>query len=164
MSISHSTHEGHGGNGMTFVSLYSGAGGMDLGFAGAGFRPVFANDIDPFAVKTYNTLSKVRDPEWREAARQVLRRRRRSHPDLPRPRLRPRALTPLRHDCSCWIMAPASHLPVPCGDLNRHLQTWQLQLLLSMSSLHLLPPHLCSAKRASSVHSRRATRSEDRDP
>lgn len=54
---------------MTFVSLYSGAGGLDLGFARAGFHPVFANDIDPFAVATYNQLSKVRDPEWREAAK-----------------------------------------------------------------------------------------------
>lgn len=54
---------------MTFVSLYSGAGGLDLGFARAGFTPVFANDIDPFAVQTHNRLSEVRDPEWREAAR-----------------------------------------------------------------------------------------------
>lgn len=54
--------------GPTFVSLYSGAGGLDLGFARAGFTPVFANDIDPFAVQTYNRLSDVRDPEWAEAA------------------------------------------------------------------------------------------------
>jgi DNA (cytosine-5)-methyltransferase 1 len=50
------------------VSLYSGAGGLDLGFARAGFTPVFANDIDPFAVQTYNRLHEVRDPEWAEAA------------------------------------------------------------------------------------------------
>jgi len=56
-------------NGMTFVSLYSGAGGLDLGFARAGFTPVFANDIDPFAVQTYNKLHEVRDPEWAEAAK-----------------------------------------------------------------------------------------------
>ena len=31
----------------TFVSLYSGAGWLDLGFTQAGFTPVFANDIDP---------------------------------------------------------------------------------------------------------------------
>lgn len=54
---------------MTFVSLYSGAGGLDLGFARAGFRPVFANDIDPFAVASYNKLSEVKDPEWSSAAR-----------------------------------------------------------------------------------------------
>ncbi|TFV44852.1 DNA cytosine methyltransferase [Blastococcus sp. TF02A-35] len=41
-------------DGLSFVSLYSGAGGMDLGFAEAGFTPVWANDIDPFAVRTYN--------------------------------------------------------------------------------------------------------------
>ena len=36
-----------------FVSLYSGAGGLDLGFIAAGFTPVFANDINPDAMKTY---------------------------------------------------------------------------------------------------------------
>lgn len=35
------------------VSLFSGAGGMDIGFARAGFRVVFANDFDPAAVETY---------------------------------------------------------------------------------------------------------------
>lgn len=39
----------------SFVSLYSGAGGLDVGFAAAGFYPVWANDIDPDAVETYNT-------------------------------------------------------------------------------------------------------------
>jgi DNA (cytosine-5)-methyltransferase 1 len=53
----------------TFVSLYSGCGGMDLGFAQAGFMPVWANDIDPDAVDTYNRLSKVEDPRWLDAAR-----------------------------------------------------------------------------------------------
>lgn len=53
---------------LTFASLYSGAGGLDLGFARAGFTPVFANDVDPNAVATYNGLSSVRDPEWRDAA------------------------------------------------------------------------------------------------
>lgn len=53
---------------MTFVSLYSGAGGLDLGFARAGFTPVFANDIDPFAVATHNRLHEVRDPNWLSAA------------------------------------------------------------------------------------------------
>ena len=43
----------------TFISLYSGCGGMDLGFAKAGFRPVWANDIDVDAVETYNRLSKI---------------------------------------------------------------------------------------------------------
>lgn len=37
----------------TFVSLYSGCGGMDIGFAWAGFEPIWSNDIDPVAVDTY---------------------------------------------------------------------------------------------------------------
>jgi DNA (cytosine-5)-methyltransferase 1 len=53
---------------LTFVSLYSGCGGLDLGFARAGLRPVWANDIDAFAVETYNRIPKVGDPEWRDAA------------------------------------------------------------------------------------------------
>jgi DNA (cytosine-5)-methyltransferase 1 len=39
----------------TAISLYSGAGGLDLGFSRAGFRVRWAIDRDPFAVKTYNT-------------------------------------------------------------------------------------------------------------
>ncbi len=37
----------------TFLSLYSGAGGMDLGFADTGFRCLWANDVDPDAVATH---------------------------------------------------------------------------------------------------------------
>jgi DNA (cytosine-5)-methyltransferase 1 len=33
--------------------LYSGCGGLDIGFRWAGFLPVWANDIDPVALKTY---------------------------------------------------------------------------------------------------------------
>lgn len=66
MSIAHSVK----GAALTFVSLYSGAGGLDLGFARAGFQPVFANDIDAHAVATYNTLEFVQDPDWIEAAAQ----------------------------------------------------------------------------------------------
>lgn len=40
----------------TFVSLYTGAGGLDLGFCMAGFQPIWANDIDTVAVKTYNHI------------------------------------------------------------------------------------------------------------
>lgn len=36
-----------------FVSLYTGAGGLDLGFIAAGFTPVFANDINADAMETY---------------------------------------------------------------------------------------------------------------
>ena len=35
------------------LSLFSGAGGFDLGFRSAGFRPGLAVDIDPVAVETY---------------------------------------------------------------------------------------------------------------
>lgn len=37
----------------TFVSLYSGAGGLDLGFVKAGFAPIWANDFDSVAAATY---------------------------------------------------------------------------------------------------------------
>lgn len=37
------------------VSLFSGAGGLDIGFTMAGFAPVFANEIDAFAAETYNS-------------------------------------------------------------------------------------------------------------
>ena len=39
---------------MRFVSLFSGAGGLDLGFEWAGFEPLIAFDVDPAAVQTYN--------------------------------------------------------------------------------------------------------------
>jgi DNA (cytosine-5)-methyltransferase 1 len=35
------------------ISLFSGAGGMDLGFISAGFKVVWANDIDCYACDTY---------------------------------------------------------------------------------------------------------------
>ena len=38
----------------TFVSLYTGAGGLDLGFIAAGFTPVFSNDINADAMLTYS--------------------------------------------------------------------------------------------------------------
>ena len=54
---------------LSFVSLYSGCGGLDLGFARAGMRPVWANDAAPWAVETYNRIPKVTDPAWVDAAR-----------------------------------------------------------------------------------------------
>jgi DNA (cytosine-5)-methyltransferase 1 len=38
------------------VSLYTGAGGLDIGFYLAGFNPIWANDIDKFAIQTYREL------------------------------------------------------------------------------------------------------------
>lgn len=38
------------------VSLFSGAGGLDIGFYLAGFNPIWANDIDVFATMTYQNL------------------------------------------------------------------------------------------------------------
>ena len=38
----------------TIVSLYSGCGGFDAGFAAAGFEPTAAFDIDPLAVAAFN--------------------------------------------------------------------------------------------------------------
>ena len=37
----------------TVVSLFSGAGGLDLGFHNAGFAIIWANDFDKYAVQTY---------------------------------------------------------------------------------------------------------------
>lgn len=68
MTNTPSAHPSNGLDEPTFVSLYSGAGGLDLGVARAGFRPVFANDIDPDAVATHTMLSRVKDPEWVETA------------------------------------------------------------------------------------------------
>ncbi len=38
---------------MKIISLFSGCGGMDLGFAQAGFDIIYANDIDKDAIETY---------------------------------------------------------------------------------------------------------------
>ena len=38
----------------TFVSLYSGAGGLDIGFALAGFAPIWASELDPVALETHD--------------------------------------------------------------------------------------------------------------
>ncbi|WP_460410363.1 MULTISPECIES: DNA cytosine methyltransferase [unclassified Pseudomonas] len=38
---------------LSAISLFSGAGGMDVGFANAGIRPVFANELDGAACRTY---------------------------------------------------------------------------------------------------------------
>jgi len=38
----------------TFVSLYAGAGGLDIGFALAGFVPTWVSELDPDAMKTHD--------------------------------------------------------------------------------------------------------------
>lgn len=38
---------------MRVVSLFSGIGGLDLGFINQGFDLIYANDNDKFAVQTY---------------------------------------------------------------------------------------------------------------
>lgn len=45
---------------MNCVSLYTGCGGLDLGFSEAGFKTIWANDIDPFALETYRNELKRR--------------------------------------------------------------------------------------------------------
>jgi DNA (cytosine-5)-methyltransferase 1 len=57
---------------LTFASLYSGCGGLDLGLARAGMRPAWANEIDGDAVDTYSLIPVIEDPEWRQAALRLL--------------------------------------------------------------------------------------------
>ncbi|MEB3230755.1 MAG: DNA cytosine methyltransferase [Leptolyngbyaceae bacterium] len=40
---------------LTAISLFCGAGGCSLGFKQAGYEILFASDIDPLAIQTYNT-------------------------------------------------------------------------------------------------------------
>ena len=42
----------------TYVSLYAGAGGLDIGFALAGFAPVWVSELDPFALESHNRVFK----------------------------------------------------------------------------------------------------------
>lgn len=53
------------------VSLYSGAGGLDIGFAQAGFKIIFANDISSDAIATHEKLRDVTDPQWLQAAQNL---------------------------------------------------------------------------------------------
>ena len=39
---------------LTYISLFSGAGGFSIGFNALGYRCLFANDIDEDAEKTHN--------------------------------------------------------------------------------------------------------------
>lgn len=44
------------------ISLFSGAGGMDIGFTSAGIIPVFANELDEDAVQAYTSNPSYLDP------------------------------------------------------------------------------------------------------
>jgi DNA (cytosine-5)-methyltransferase 1 len=48
-----------------FISLYAGAGGLDLGFVKAGFEPVWTNELNPVAAKTYEEAIRRYYPEHR---------------------------------------------------------------------------------------------------
>lgn len=43
----------------TFISLYAGAGGLDIGFSLAGFKPVWINELDANAAHTHRSALRV---------------------------------------------------------------------------------------------------------
>jgi DNA (cytosine-5)-methyltransferase 1 len=60
----------------THVSLFSGCGGFDLGFRQAGFKTVFANDIDSDACSTYRfNLGEITEGDIRSVSLPSFRKR-----------------------------------------------------------------------------------------
>ena len=43
------------GNGLGYVSVFCGGGGLDLGFASAGFKPLFSSDVEPKYCETIHS-------------------------------------------------------------------------------------------------------------
>jgi len=41
------------------ISLFSGAGGLDLGFIQSGFKIIFANDFDKDSCETYKKILEI---------------------------------------------------------------------------------------------------------
>lgn len=77
MQACSSSREGRVVGKLSFISLYSGSGGLDHGFTATGlFEPVWANDIDEHAVQTY---TKAFDHWGHVATSGDIRRQ----PDLP---------------------------------------------------------------------------------
>lgn len=61
LDVSHSTPWQDNG-GIRTVSLFSGAGGLDIGFEKAGYKVVFANELDHFACETYRANPSFLNP------------------------------------------------------------------------------------------------------
>jgi DNA (cytosine-5)-methyltransferase 1 len=73
-----------------FVDLFSGAGGLGLGFTWAGWQPLVANDIEPRFLETYRlnvhdsvVLGSITDPAVREEIVSRARELRMLHPHKP---------------------------------------------------------------------------------
>lgn len=73
-----------------FVDLFSGAGGLGLGFAWAGWKPVVASDIEDKFLATHSeniscptVPGDLRDPEVASALLALAKRARKENPDLP---------------------------------------------------------------------------------
>jgi DNA (cytosine-5)-methyltransferase 1 len=79
----------HFGNSGIFVDLFSGAGGLALGFKWAGWQPVVTNDIEPIALETYANniepsivLGDIRHPEVFSKVVSVAKAAKQANPSL----------------------------------------------------------------------------------